>query len=73
MGKKYRGRVLVKGCLFFSELADEDEGSPEIGMGVLLTKLFHGGLKRVGHVAGLHVAAIERLHEFSGAAIVDVP
>jgi len=72
MGKKYRDRLLAKRFIF-SELTDEDEGSPEIGVGVLLAKLFHGGLKRVGHVAGLHVAAIEGLHELSGAAVVDVP
>lgn len=72
MGKKYRGRVLAKRFIF-SELTDEDEGSPEIGVGVLLAKLFHGGLKRLGHLAGFHVAAIEVLHEFGGAAVVDVP
>lgn len=72
MAEKYRERELVK-YFIYSKLADEDEGRPEIRVGILLTKLFHGGLKRLGHLAGFQVAAIEVLHEFGGAAVVDVP
>jgi hypothetical protein len=34
---------LVK-AISFSYLADKDERSPEIGVGVLLAELLHGGL-----------------------------
>lgn len=54
-------------------MADKDEGSPEIGVGVLLAELFHGGLEGGGHVAGIDVSLIERPHEVGSAAVVDVP
>ena len=55
------------------ELADEDEGGPEIRVGVLLAELPHSGLEGGGHVAGIHVSLIEGLHEVGSAAVVNVP
>src|SRR2546423_8118786 len=42
-------------------------------MGVLLAEVAHGGLERSGHVAGLDIGTVEVVHEFGGAAVVDVP
>ena len=52
---------LVK-ALIFSYLANKDKGGPEIGVGILLPKLFHCGLEGDGHVAGFHEASVEGLH-----------
>jgi len=57
-----------------SEFPDKDERGPENTGGD-----FGGGaaamacLKSGGHIAGAQVFAVEELHQFGGALIVDVP
>lgn len=55
------------------DLAEEGERGPKIGVGVLLSKLLHGGLQGGGHIACFHIARVEGLHKVGGAAVVYVP
>jgi hypothetical protein len=59
--------------LIFSYLPDQNEGGPEVRVGIFLTKLLHGGLEGAGHVARFDVTLVEDLHEFGGGAVVDIP
>ena len=63
---------LVK-AISFSYLADKDKRSPEIGVGILLAELLHGGLQGSGHVARFDIAPVKGLHESGGASVVDIP
>src|SRR6266446_807809 len=55
------------------EFADQDEGSPEVRMGVLLPEFLHRVLQRACHVAASEEFSIEELHQLRSALIVDVP
>lgn len=64
---------LLNKPLCFWEFAYKDEGGPEVGMGILLAQLIHCCLQRFGHVLGLDVALVERMHEFCSTLIMNVP
>ena len=51
-GKNIGNLRLVKPCGII-EFTDQDEGGPEIRMGILLAELLHGVLKGAGHFAGM--------------------
>src|SRR6266481_1595259 len=65
-------RNRLSGCVC-REFADQDEGSPEIGVGVLLSDLAHGRAQRADHLSGRDEAPVELLHQFRGALVMHIP
>ena len=65
--------IWLAGSRLGFDLSNQYKRRPKIGMRVLFPQATRGGLQGSRWVPGLDVLPVELLHEFSGAAVVDVP